>query len=703
MRKEAKKFVWFFVLMVGILALPLVVSGQTMVWYVDDDAGGAHNGTSWADAFTNLQDALAVAYYGDEIRVGQGSYTPDTGSGYSLGYRGASFGLKSGVTIYGGYAGVGADYPNDRIVDLYKTILSGDLNDDDNRELFESDTLGILAGIGEEFWSSGLGLQHDLDNDGEVDFDDVIFLLNAYNYDDNSIHVVTASWEVSGAILDGLYICGGSTHGSFDASGGGVYNYGEITMNDCVLSHNLCYYYPGLDATQGGGGGMVSLGSEAELSECTFSLNVSWGGGGGGMYNSTDYCDLIDCDFNDNRAMKVQGDAQMYYGGNGGGLYNIGDNLTLMEGLIVDNRAGVHGGGMYNTGENLAGEDSVFRCNSAEEKGGGGYNSADNFTTTSCYFYLNSALEGDGLYNWSDNFSMSAGTIDALAGYVGLSSDINLGLEESLVVRDQLTIGGDTAITGGGEIVVEFGGELRLESMATVDLSWGKGGKGLIQCDGFLEATDYTNIQYVRLNVSCSNFNYSASISNSIITTQGDLPYGQFEIQDGASVILNEIHSAGDHYLDLNPPNYYGLLELNEIYVTVSEGAGGVEGDMLEVRGVDGLLNSYIPDPNNPYLGRAPAGTTPDFFTDSWTLEELRIEDNAKVTLVNRFDYQYPYDTGGAEEVVYVKNLILGENAVLNTSFNRIYYENLVIAPTAVVPNRALTALSLGTIDFNSD
>ncbi|MCP4709996.1 MAG: hypothetical protein GY869_15335, partial [Planctomycetes bacterium] len=84
-------------------------------------------------------------------------------------------------------------------------------------------------------------------------------------------------------------------------------------------------------------------------------------------------------------------------------------------------------------------------------------------------------------------------------------------------------------------------------------------------------------------------------------------------------------------------------------------------------------------------------------------LEELRIEDNAEVTLVNRFDYQYPYGSGGEFEVVYVKTLILGNNAVLNTSFNRIYYETLVAAPTAEVPNIALRALSLGTIGFDDE
>jgi len=51
------------------------------VIYVDDDAAGANNGSSWANAFNYLQDALEVAESGDEIRVAQGTYKPDRGAG----------------------------------------------------------------------------------------------------------------------------------------------------------------------------------------------------------------------------------------------------------------------------------------------------------------------------------------------------------------------------------------------------------------------------------------------------------------------------------------------------------------------------------------------------------------------------------------------------------------------------------------------
>ena len=73
--------------------------------HVDDDASLGGNGLSWDTAHKYLQDALSVAESGDEIWVAEGIYKPDQGSSHILGDRNASFNLKSGVSLFGGFKG----------------------------------------------------------------------------------------------------------------------------------------------------------------------------------------------------------------------------------------------------------------------------------------------------------------------------------------------------------------------------------------------------------------------------------------------------------------------------------------------------------------------------------------------------------------------------------------------------------------------
>ncbi len=77
------------------------------VIYVDDDASPGGDGLTWPTAYNYLQDALDDAGSGDEIWVAAGTYKPDetTTNPNCSGSRYATFQLKNGVTIKGGYAG----------------------------------------------------------------------------------------------------------------------------------------------------------------------------------------------------------------------------------------------------------------------------------------------------------------------------------------------------------------------------------------------------------------------------------------------------------------------------------------------------------------------------------------------------------------------------------------------------------------------
>jgi hypothetical protein len=249
-------------------------------------------------------------------------------------------------------------------------------------------------------------------------------------------------------------------------------------------------------------------------------------------------------------------------------------------------------------------------------------------------------------------------------------------------------------IVGTGTILVPAGREFVIENEAVVDLS----GDGTLQCDGLLRVKDYGNLLYTNLNVARASFENNAVIAYNTITTSVLAPYGQLLAKDTASIIGNDIRAAGDRYIDIDPSTFGGMIQGNSISVTVTEGTGNISAGLFELRGYD--IN--CPSPPCP-PGLFQLLEVPEFGLSTWTIDRMELVEGAKVTLTNRVDFQYPYDEGSEYEVLYVKQLILGPNSVLDTVFNRLYYGTLEKHPTAKIKNKALLGFSLGKIEFGDE
>jgi predicted outer membrane repeat protein len=340
--------------------------------YVDADATGTSNGSSWADAYWCLQDALAAAQYGDEIRVAQGIYNPDlrvviTPQGglevRSSGDRTETFQLINGVSLKGGYAGFGEPNPDVRDIEAYATILSGDLNGDDIPVANPSDLTDEPARA------------------------------------ENSLHVVMCSWADETVVLDGFTITAGNANRSTapDKHGGGMYNEGgSPVLTNCTFSKN--------SATGRGGGISNDNFSSPTVINCTFSENSAKNGGG---ISNTNYSSpaVINCIFDDNSAAD-----------NGGGMRNNQSNLTLTNCLFRGNSAS-NGGGMRNSQSTPTLTNCTFSENSAMA-GGGMYNRYSSPNVINCILWGDTPEEikgGTPVVTYSDVQGgwPGAGNIDA--------------------------------------------------------------------------------------------------------------------------------------------------------------------------------------------------------------------------------------------------------------------------------------------------
>lgn len=102
-------------------------SNAHAICYVNSKASAGGTGVSWDTAFNDLQ--LALKSTCSEIHVAAGVYKPS-----ATGDDTASFEVRDGVKLFGGYTGTGAD-PDFRDPWSNLSILSGDIGNDDANAL----------------------------------------------------------------------------------------------------------------------------------------------------------------------------------------------------------------------------------------------------------------------------------------------------------------------------------------------------------------------------------------------------------------------------------------------------------------------------------------------------------------------------------------------------------------------------------------
>ena len=210
---------------------------RNRVWYINANATGARTGYSWADAASNAQSVLVNFIPGDEGWFATGTYKPGSLTGDAF--------VIDKVQVYGGFAGNETNR-SQRNPTLYPTILSGDLQNDDNTAVtpFTSPTA-------------------------------------------NSQTVVKMQGNAT-SLIDGFTIQGGTEHGIIVNNGG--------TLNQLLVRNNKA---------SDRGGGIYFVNDQSTLSNSVISRNYAGSGfpGGGGAYLFSTTVTMDNVTFADNAAI----------------------------------------------------------------------------------------------------------------------------------------------------------------------------------------------------------------------------------------------------------------------------------------------------------------------------------------------------------------------------------------------------------------
>ncbi|MBU2922187.1 T9SS type A sorting domain-containing protein [Winogradskyella psychrotolerans] len=277
-------------LLLTVFAFICVTSICSAQIYVDNSASGSNNGSSWTNAYTDIETALINSIIGDQIWVKSGIYKPSTSNGFNI---------PSGVKLYGSFDGTESNV-NERDIAANLTTLNGDIG-----------TVGIdTDNTNHVVYMSNVNTQTRLDG---------FRIINGY-----------ANNVSNGSKGGGLYNLNGSptianctfiSNYSKDFGGAIVSESGNIKIEDCSINNNT--------SVDIGGGIYLSQSGTAIILRTKIYNNTCTLGSGGGISTGNGVTSLImdRCEISGNTAQDF------------GGAATIGDDtdFNLYNSVILGN------------------------------------------------------------------------------------------------------------------------------------------------------------------------------------------------------------------------------------------------------------------------------------------------------------------------------------------------------------------------------
>lgn len=500
--------------------------------YVDQGASGSNDGTSWANAYTDLSDAIAASSPGDQLWVAAGTYKPG-GAAPSID---TFFRMQHDLELYGGFNGT-ESMLDERDWVANVTNLSGDYNDDDS--------------------------------DADI----------TLNRTDNAKHVMWLTDTITSAsIIDGFTVRNGNTEGADgsgnDRRGGGILTYGNPTIRNCTFTQNSGHF----------GGGLYPRGTDAIVIEnCNFTNNVaSWGGAG--IYINSVAADITNCTFSENSATTLRG----------GGVYSNGVVINVTDCVFTNNSAASSSAGAMHltngsddppivanvTSCTFSGNSATFGgavacyqgtlttnitdCEFTENESvnvGGALTNAFGAITnvTNCAFSENESMgSGGAIYSQNDENVITISNTDIVSNTAEFGGGINMsgdneafvGLPLPTLNLDKVTLVANIAVNQGGGINISNANgnftNILLDLNLVTEADGIGGGISLNTSDtinatfNVINSTIVNNLAFIGAGISHWKPGTEATSVLTVQNTIFDNPFGNnYDIEDGDPVFVS--------------------------------------------------------------------------------------------------------------------------------------------------------------------
>ncbi len=623
--------------------------------HVDEHALPGGDGTSWATAFTDLQDALDAAETSAdpnrEIWLAGGTYTPsrleDPNDPRSMTFR-----LLENVDIIGGFAG-NEGSRTERVAGAGPAVISGDINGDDvflpTHPTWNENAYHIFTG--DEYLRlteiNGVTITHGKASglDREEDIGSAIYMpeggeltLTGCQIDDNYCTMEGTIFLQSYASLK---MIDSSASGNYSLSGQGVISAqlaSRVDLENCDFTGN--------EANRSGVVGLETM-SSLNATDCTFADNTTVGFGaaiGAQVFpppplyvNDGIDITLTRCDFLRNQCRNDGG--AIYFHGTGN---TTSSSLTITDCNFDGNQTTLtgYGGAMFadNTGQasviaTISG--TTFNNHVAAEGGGALYfSNLSRLEVTDCTFTGNRSRSngaavraggGDSSFQrctFVENESTSGDAALALSSAIQTDIDkclfvrnsgrewggalLHGGFTQSLAISNSV-FRGNTCREGRGGALMTFAPDVQIVNSLFVGNVAKTDGGGIEAWDSFVQLTNstvYGNTAQTGSSGGLHGNNSYFAISNSIlrgnVDPDGDGPLSQLDGDATTASVIKHSNITG---------------------VALSD--GNIDSDPLfnDSLGDDGIIGSedddYSLSPDSPSIDAGnnalvPAGTTSD-------------------------------------------------------------------------------------------